>query len=73
MYMARARLLLCWAMLCYAVLCARPREGLRFAVLCDAMLCYAKARARLCRDFSIGCTGIQAHPQPQLQATAIGS
>jgi alpha-D-ribose 1-methylphosphonate 5-triphosphate synthase subunit PhnG len=71
MYRARARLLLCRAMLCYAVLCARLKQGLRFAVLCDAMLCYAKARARLCRDYSIGCTGVQTHPQ--LQATAIGS
>ena len=98
MYRDRARLLLCRAMLCYAVLCARLRQGLGVAVrcyallyallgygkgyvmlcytmLCYAMLCYARARARLRRGFSTGCTGVQTHPQPQLQLqdTAIGS
>ena len=89
--MARARLLLWWAMLCYDVRCGRLRQVLGVAVrcyallyavlgygkgyawLCKAMLCYAKARARRCRGFSSGCTGIQTHPQLQLRARAIGS
>jgi hypothetical protein len=68
------------AMLRVATCCARLWQRLRllvqrYATLFYAMLCYAKARARRCRGFSLGCTGIQMYPQLQLQlrATTIGS
>ena len=34
-------------------------------MLCDALRCYAKAGARRCLGFSIGCTGVQMHPLPE--------
>jgi hypothetical protein len=43
-YMTRARLLVCWALLCYAVLCARLMQWLVAAVQC---LCVARCSARL--------------------------
>jgi hypothetical protein len=70
---ARLRQELGVAVRCYALLYAVLGYGKGYVWLCKAMLCYAKARARRCRGFSSGCTGIQTHPQLQLRATAIGS
>ena len=50
--MARARLLLWWAMLCYDVRCGRLRQVLGVAVRCYALLYdvlgYGKGDALLC-------------------------
>ena len=75
---ARLRRELGVAVRCYALLYTVLGDGKGYvwlcnAILCYAMLCYAKARARRCLCFSIGCTGVQIQPQLQLRAATIGS